>query len=150
MNYYIITQLLSGTLGSLGFAMVFGLKKKYFISVALGGLLCCTIYFSALHIFNDLFFSCLLASALGAFYSEIAARIKKAPSTLFFISSIIPLIPGGNLYYACSNAVIKNWDKARNYAMLTVQYALAIAAGACIVWAFMLTVEKIKRLKSKI
>lgn len=150
MNYDIIIQLLSGTLGSLGFAMVFGLKKKYFISVALGGLLCCTIYYSALHIFDDLFFSCLLASALGAFYSEIVARIKKAPSTLFFISSIIPLIPGGNLYYACSNAVIKNWDKARNYAMLTVQYALAIAAGACIVWAFMLTVEKIKRLKSKI
>lgn len=149
MNYDVIRQLLSGTLGSLGFAMVFGLKKKYFIGAALGGLLCCTIYYSVLHIFDNLFLSCLLASALGAFYSEIVARIKKAPSTLFFMTSIIPLIPGGTLYYACSNAVIKNWAEAHSYATLTLQYALAIAAGACIVWAFMLTVEKIKRLKSK-
>ena len=119
----IIIQLLTGMLGSLGFALLFGLKKKYLLNAALGGLICC------------------------ALYSEVTARLKKAPSTLFFITSVIPLVPGGSLYYACSNAVIRDWEKAKYFSMLTLQYALAIAAGACVVWAIMITVENIKKNK---
>ena len=143
----IIIQLLTGMLGSLGFALLFGLKKKYLLNAALGGLICCALYQVGMLIFGSIFLACLAASAFCALYSEVAARLKKAPSTLFFITSVIPLVPGGSLYYACSNAVIRDWEKAKYFSMLTLQYALAIAAGACVVWAIMITVENIKKNK---
>ena len=99
-----------------------------------------------MHLFKNIFLACLLASAFSALYSEIVARIQKAPTTLFFITSVIPLIPGSTLYHACSNAVVRQWSEAKHYATVTLQYALAIAAGACIVWAITLTIENIKKI----
>ncbi len=142
-----VIQLVTGMLGSLGFALLFGLKKRYLISAALGGLLSCGLYLIGLKVFNDIFLACLLASAFSALYSEIIARIQKAPTTLFFITSVVPLIPGSTLYYTFSNVVVKDWGMAKHYGTLTLQYALAIAAGTCIVWAMTLTIENIKKNK---
>lgn len=143
----IIIQLITGMLGSLGFALLFGLKKQYLIAAALGGFLNWGLYLLGMHLWNAIFFAGLLASASSALYSEIMARLKKAPATLFFITSVIPLIPGRALYYTCSNAVMRDWAQAKAYANITLQYALSIAAGACIVWAITLTVENIKKHK---
>ena len=145
----IIVQLLTGMLGSLGFALLFGLRRRYLIGAALGGFINWGLYLLGIHWWGSIFFAGLLASAFSALYSEVMARIQKAPSTLFYITSVIPLIPGSTLYYACSNAVISEWEQAKHYANITLQYALAIAAGACIVWAITLTVENIKRNKKK-
>lgn len=143
----IIIQLITAMLGSLGFALLFGLKKRYLLSAALGGLLNWGLYLLGMHWWGTIFFAGLLASAFSALYSEIMARIKKAPTTLFFITSIIPLIPGRALYYACSNAVMRDWEQAKSFANLTLQYALSIAAGACIVWAITITIDNIKKIK---
>ena len=143
----IVIQLVTGMLGSLGFALLFGLKRQYLISAALGGLLNWGLYLLGMHWWNTIFFAGLLASAFSALYSEIMARLKKAPTTLFFITSVIPLIPGSALYNTCSNVVMRNWTEAKSYANITLQYALSIAAGACIVWAIALTVENIKKNK---
>lgn len=141
----IIVQLITGMLGSLGFALLFGLRKQYLLGAAFGGLLNWGLYLLGMHMWSAIFFAGLLASASSALYSEIMARVKKAPTTLFFITSVIPLIPGRALYYTCSNAVMRNWIEAKTYANITLQYALSIAAGACIVWAITLTVENIKK-----
>ncbi len=143
----IVIQLITGMLGSLGFALLFGLRKRYLVSAALGGLLNWSLYLLGMYWWNAIFFAGLLASAASALYSEIMARLQKAPSTLFFITSVIPLIPGSTLYYACSNAVARDWVQAKHYANVTLQYALAIAAGACIIWAITLTIENIKKNK---
>lgn len=142
-----LIQLVTGMLGSVGFALLFGLKTKYIFSAATGGLLSWGLYLIGMHLFGNIFLACLLASAFCAFYSEIIARIQKAPTTLFFITSVVPLIPGRALYYACSNAVAPNWEAAKEYATITLQYALAIAAGSCIIWAITLTIENIKKSK---
>ena len=142
-----IIQLITGTLGALGFALMFGLKKQYLIAAALGGLFNWGLYLLGMHWWNTIFFAGILASASSALYSEIMARVKKAPATLFFITSVIPLIPGRALYYTCSNAVIRDWSQTRMYANMTLQYALSIAAGACIVWAIALTIENVKKHK---
>lgn len=142
-----IIQLITGMLGSLGFALMFGLKKQYLIAATLGGLLNWGLYLLGMYWWGTVFFAGLLASASSALYSEVMARVKKAPATLFFITSVIPLIPGRTLYYTCSNAVIRNWAEAKRYANFTLQYALSIAAGACIIWAITLTIENIKKNK---
>ena len=143
----IIIQLITGMLGSLGFALLFGLKKQYLISAALGGLFNWGLYLLGMYWWNAIFFAGLLASAFSALYSEIMARVQKAPSTLFFMTSVIPLIPGRALYYTCSSAVLQDWTLTKFYATVTLQYAFAIAAGACIVWGITITIDNIKKLK---
>ena len=73
----IIIQLIAGMLGSVGFAMMFGLKAKYILSAAIGGFLSWGLYLLGMHIFDNIFLACLMASAFCAFYSEITARIQK-------------------------------------------------------------------------
>lgn len=142
-----IIELVAGTIGSVGFAMLFGLKPRYLPFSALGGFLCWGLYLVGMHFWGTIFFAGLLASAFSALYSEVIARVKKAPATLFFITSVIPMIPGGALYRACSNAIVRNWDTAKYYANITLQYALSIALGACIIWAITITIENVKKNK---
>lgn len=142
-----IIELITGTLGSVGFALLFGLKAKYIPFAALGGFLCWGLYLVGMQIWNVIFLAGFLASAFSALYGEIIARIKKAPATLFYITAVIPLIPGRALYYTFSNAVVRNWEQAKEFANLTLQYALSIAAGACIVWAISITIENVKKNK---
>ena len=144
----IIIQLVTAMLGSLGFALLFGLKNRYLISAAIGGLISWGLYLAGMKVFDNIFLACLLASAFSALYSEIMARIKKAPTTLFFITSVVSLIPGSTLYYTFSNVVMGNAEKAKEYGTITLQYALAIAAGSCIVWAITLIIENIKKHKN--
>lgn len=146
----IIIQLVMASFGALGYGMLFGLKLKYLLQVAIGGLCSWGIYLVSMQAFNNIFFATLIAGAFAALYSEIFARIMKAPSTLFFLTSIMPLIPGRALYYTCSNAVMRNWAESRYYANITLQYAFAIAAGACIIWAITLTIENVKKLNKQI
>lgn len=144
-----IVQLISATLGTCGFGMIFGLKLKFLITVTLGGMLSCGIYLIGMYAFDSsIFFATLIAGAFAALYSEMAARVMKAPSTIFFVATIISLIPGRALYYTCSSAVTRDWAACKANAYITIQYALAIAVGACIIWAITLTIENVKKIKN--
>lgn len=145
INFEIIIQLISAMVGSVGFAILYGLKWKYIPYAAFGGFLSWGFYLLGMHFWSNVFLAGLSAAAFSAFYSETFARILKAPATLFFIPSVIPLVPGRTLYYACSNAVIKNWSIAKSYANTTLEFALSIAAGTCIVWAVTIILENVKK-----
>ena len=147
MNWDIPVQLITALLGSLGFGMLFGIKSRYYPFAAFGGLLSWGMYILMMCFTEHIFISCFLASAFSALYSEIVARVKKAPATLFFISAVIPLIPGSSLYYTCSHAVSRQWELVRAFGYQTMQWALAIAAGGCVVWAALIMTERIKSAK---
>ncbi len=131
----IIIQLISASLTAVAFALLFNAKSKYLFSCALGGLLNWGTYLIVFKFTNDIFIASFAASAVPAVYSEVAARIHKAPATIFFVTSIIPLVPGRSLYYTLSNIVSKNGDLARQNALLTAKYVVGIALGASAVWA---------------
>jgi len=140
----ILTQLITAFTGSLGFAMLFHLRRRLLTCASLGGLLSWAVYLAGEWAFNSIFIACLLASAFAALYSEILARLLKAPATVFFIPTIVPLIPGSTLYYTMSHAVQNDWPQAKAYALLTLQYTLSIAIGISFVWALFYMLRKIK------
>ena len=76
----------------------------------------------------------LLAGFCAALYAEVLARCRNAPSTPFFITAAIPLIPGSTLYY-CMNAVVSsNLLAAEHYGEQTFLAAFGIAGGMAIAW----------------
>lgn len=131
----IIVQLLAACLGSLGFALLFGLHRRYLLPAALGGVLSWGGFLAARAWLGTEFLPCLIASALAVLYAELMARLLKTPATLFVIPSVLPLVPGGSLYYAMSCAVRGELSDARAYGTTTLLYALAIAAGISLVVA---------------
>ena len=131
-----IIQLITSYLGSMAFGAVFGLRRRYLLVSGLGGLFAWAIYLGSYHFLGNVFFCCLLASAFCAVWSELLAHIGKAPSTLFLLPSLIPLIPGSFLYYTMSATVRSDLEGARFYGKATLTWALAIAAGISLVIAF--------------
>jgi len=133
MENYII-QLIMAPIGSIGFALLFRLRLRYLPTAAVGGFFCWGIYLLAAHFTEGVFLPTMISSAYCALFSEIAARIHKAPATLFLITSLVPLIPGSTLYYTMLHAAQRNWPMAAYFGVRTGQFALGIAAGSCIVW----------------
>lgn len=136
-----IIQLLAAFFGTLGFSLIFQVRRKLLFWTSLGGLISWAVYLSLNFAMHTIFLPYMLASVTAALYAELMARVLKVPSTIFLILALIPSIPGGALYNTMSMVVQKQWAEASDFGKLTLQYALAIAVGVSIVWA----IDQIRR-----
>ncbi len=62
-------------------------------------------------------------------YAEIMARVLKTPTTLFITTSLIPLIPGGSLYYTMAYAFDSSMGNFFEKGTYTLELAAALALG---------------------
>ncbi len=131
----IMMQLVAAFVGSLGFALIFGMRRRFLFASSLGALLGWGVFLLVDYFLDSAFLPPLFAAAFAISYSEIMAKVLKTPATLFVIPAIIPLVPGGSLYYTMSYAVHRDMENARLYGTATLETALAIAAGISIVFA---------------
>jgi uncharacterized membrane protein YjjB (DUF3815 family) len=74
----------------------------------------------------------LAASIAVGFYAETAAAILKRPASLFILCAIIPLVPGGGMYYTMFEAVSGRGELAAAMGYRTLSLAGSIAAGLAI------------------
>ena len=141
----VIIQLLTGAAGSVGFGLIFHINKRYLPVAAVGGAFGWLAYLLLFHHGNHIFVSMLVASFCVAIYAEILARGYGAPSTPFFVTSAIPLIPGSTLYYCMSALAEGNTRLAEEYGSQTFLCALGIAGGMAIAWCICDLTRKMKR-----
>ena len=141
----VIIQIFTGAAGSVGFGLIFHINKKYLPVTAVGGAFGWLAYLLLSHHGNHVFVSMLVASFCVAIYAEILARVYGAPSTPFFVTSAIPLIPGSTLYYCMSALAEGNTRLAEEYGSQTFLCALGIAGGMAIAWCICDLTRKMKR-----
>lgn len=132
----VFIQLLTATIGTLGFALIFNLPKRYMFFSCLGGLLSWAAFLLFSQWIESLFLTALIASFIAGIYAELMAGFLKAPSTLFLITAVIPLIPGSSLYYTMNAAVSANSAAFSLYSSRTTEYALGIAIGISVALMF--------------
>ena len=140
-EFEISVQIIMAFLGSLGFAMMFGLARRHLLTASLGGMLAWGVYLAMLAWKKNVFLACLTASIFAMIYSEFLARLHKTPATLFIVPAIIPLVPGSSLYYTMSYAVRGDVENAKLYGHQTVIWVLAIAAGI----SFATTIKELRQ-----
>lgn len=139
-----LNLIIGGTFGSLAFALIFNIRGKRLLAASIGGLLCCSLY-ALLGLFMESEPAiCFIVSMAISIYSEILSRVLKTPTTTFIIPSLIPLIPGGSLYYTMSSAFDGNFDIFLTNAISTLLLALALALGVCMAIAGTRFVMRIK------
>ena len=83
-----------------------------------------------------------MVAILITIYSEIWARVLKTPATTILMPTVIPLIPGGSLYYAMDAAL-------RHDAPEFILKAVALAAGIMIVTSLRRPIEALVHIVAK-
>ena len=124
-----LIQILMGFLGSLGFSVLFHIRGSKLIIASLGGLMSWTVFLTLEPLLPSEPIRYFLAAAAVTVYAEAFARIKKTPTTTFLVPSLIPLIPGGSLYYTMNYALNEQWAAFASKAIYTLELALALALG---------------------
>ncbi len=145
MSTTTVTQLITGAVGSVGFGILFHMEKKYLSLAAVGGFLSWLIFLLGRGFWGGVFLPTLLAGFLTDVYAEILARIFRETSTSFFVTSVIPLIPGSTLYYCMSSIVEGNTVQALKYGRDTFLFAFGIAAGMSIAWSICYFLRSIRK-----
>ena len=82
--------------------------------------------------FSGPFLSSLVASAAICLWSETLARVRKAPANVFLIPGIVPLLPGGALFYAMSGVVNGDMERFMAKGSETLFVAVGIVGGIVI------------------
>ena len=106
-------------LACVGFSLVFNIHGMGKLICGVGGALGWLIYLLG----GSTIFAAFLASAAIGVYSEVMARIRRCPVTGYLLVALLPLVPGGGIYYAMSYCVAG--DTGRFLGM-----AAALAVGA--------------------
>ena len=122
-------QVLMGYLGSLGFNILFNIRGRKLFIASLGGFISWTVFLLLEPLFPGEPIRYFWAAAAITVYGEVFARIEKTPTTTFLVPSVIPLIPGGSLYYTMNYALNEEWAAFTNKAFYTLQLAMALALG---------------------
>ena len=144
MSTMTVIQLITGAIGSVAFGLLFHMKTKYLPLAAAGSFLSWLVFLFGKSLWGSVFLPALLAGFIADVYAEILARICKETSTSFFVTSVIPLIPGSTLYYCMSSIVEGNPMQALKYGRDTFLFAFGIAAGMSIAWAICYFLRSIK------
>ena len=125
-----LLPIVSAALGSLSFAMFFGVRSRKLWFSLLGGALNWGLYLLAMKKMGlPATMAYALSAAAGTLYAEILARIVKTPVTVFVITSVITMVPGGALYYTMLGLL--QGDKATfvDRGLYTLSAAGAMALG---------------------
>lgn len=129
MDMDLLTKTVICGMGSLAFGIVYKMKAERLWVVAVGGGAGWFVYSLLFLLTESIFVGNLGASMFAAGYSEIMARRKRAPVVVFLLPCLIPLVPGGNLYYAMNHVVLGDMEKAFEYLSGAMAAAMGIAAG---------------------
>lgn len=135
-----LIQILTGFIGSLGFAFLFNIRGIRLITAALGGFLSWTLFIVLEKFIVSDAVNYFLVAFIISVYAEILARLLKTPTTTFITTSLIPLIPGGSLYYtmvyAFKSDVINFIEKGIDTLILASALALGIIVATTVTKLF--------------
>lgn len=125
----VLTIVLSGMLGTVGFSILFKSDKNRIFCNAIGGALTCLVYMLACYYFDHIVVQNFLPALFATIYAEVMARVVKAPATPILACSIISLVPGGKLYYTTYYFVTSDMEKFDITLGETLQIAAGLAVG---------------------
>lgn len=144
MEKYLI-QILMAFIGTVGFSVFFTVKKSRIWILGAGGALIWAVFLAVNYSTGNEVVGLLSASATASVIAEIMARVLKSPATVLLLPMLIPLIPGGNLYYTMFHMVQGNTEEFKSYLQLVLSEAASIAIGIILVSSAVQIVFKIKK-----
>lgn len=117
---------------TLGFGVLFNIRGRGLGLATLGGGAAWLVYLAVFSMSHGPITSVFISALFIGIYAEATAHVFKKPATLFIVCAIIPLVPGGGMYYSMLYALHGNADTALSTVFQTLYTAGAIAAGVAL------------------
>lgn len=124
-----IIEMIAAVIATASFAVLFRLRSKYLVCAAIGGGITYFIYYVIDGAFGFLFAAAFFASVFSAIYSEVCARLMRAPTIIFIFPCAISIVPGGSLYRTMVALISKDYAGAWDHLGATMTVAMGIAGG---------------------
>ena len=127
-------QLLAAYVGTVAFAVLSGVPRKYYLDSGLCGMLGWLLYLilanhTGLSVANVVFF----ATVLVTFTAMVLAIVRKCPITVYLICGIFPLVPGAGIFWTTYNVVSEQLGAALHTGVTALKVTVAIAFGIILV-----------------
>lgn len=137
-------------MGCVGYCLVFNIRmrKRMLLLASFGGAVGWCVYLLCGWLQNDITQSFAAILAVAA-YSEIMARLQKSPATVYLIVGLIPLVPGGGIYYTMEYCINGDMMNFMNTGIHTLGIAGALAIGILLVSACVRILNNIQRRKRR-
>lgn len=131
-----LIQVLASMVGCIGFFILFNIRGRGGFLCALGGATSWAFYCLTAYLGGSVLMCYFVAALVAAAYSEIMARIRKAPAISYLVISIFPLIPGASIYYTTNQFVMGNMSGFAGQGKHTIAIAGVIAVGILMISTF--------------
>ena len=128
----IAIMLITATISTFGFSILFYVHPRRLPVATLGGVLTCGVYLLAQYLLGGELIPNMLAALVGAGFSEVMARVTKTPVPVYMMPCVITLVPGSKLYATMFSIVTGDYANAAAEGMCTLEIALGIAGGIVI------------------
>ncbi|WP_027128540.1 threonine/serine exporter family protein [Fusobacterium perfoetens] len=122
-------QVIAAIITTIGFGIIFNIKGKNLFHTGIAGGISWAIFLLGKYFYLSDGPTYFLATLCLSIYSEIMARKLKTPVTTLLIAALIPLAPGGGIYYMMYNIIEKNYLIAFEKGMSTFIIAGAMSIG---------------------
>ena len=129
-----LVQLPAAFIGTMAFAVLFGVPRKYYLDCGFCGMVGWLLYlllvrYTGLSVPIVVFF----ATALVAFTALVQAIVRKCPITVYLICGIFPLVPGAGIFWTTYNLVSEQLGAALHSGITALKVTVAIAFGIIMV-----------------
>lgn len=133
---FVLNLLLAST-GSLAFAILYNVPRKFYLCAAFTGMAGWFCYYLIVP-FTDTAVASFFGAVGVVLVSRIFAVWKKCPITVFLISGIFPLVPGAGVYYTMYYLVSDQMTLAAIKGLESLKIAFGIVLGI----VFIVTIPK--------
>ncbi len=123
-------QLLAAFLGTMSFAVLFGVPRSHYLDAGMCGMLGWLLYlvllrYTAFSPVETMF----CATAFVTIIALIQSTACKCPITVFLICGIFPLVPGAGIFWTSYNIVSNQFPDAISTGFVALKATVAIAFG---------------------
>lgn len=113
-------------LSCVGFTLTFNIHGVGKLIAGVGGALGWLVYLLG----DKTIFAAFLAAAAIGVFAEVMSRVRRCPVTGYVLVALLPLVPGGGVYYARRHCVAGETELFLNTLLHTFGMAAALAVGA--------------------
>ena len=140
-----LLQVVMAFFGTIGFGMLFRSRGKKLLLAGLGGMLAWALFLVLGRWIESEPIRYFIVSVVISIYAEILARICKTPAGTFGILSLVPLVPGGGLYYSADYALSGDMQAFAVKALSTLSLTAMLSVGIVLVAAFAKFLSSVRR-----
>ena len=122
-------QILMALGGTMAFSVLFGAAPRHYLRCGLVGAIGWSIYLLVKALVASEMISILIASAFLTALSRWLSVWQKAPTIIFLVTGIFPLVPGAAIFYTAYYLFQGNQALALTYGLAAMKTSIAIALG---------------------